>query len=69
MKWFVYSLEGTVRIELDDSVLIEKLISDTEEIIKSSAYACNFEKVKEYTDFLLALKASFEELKEGDEEK
>ena len=69
MKWFVYTLEGTVRIELDDPVLIEKLIYDTEEIVKSAAYARNFEKVKVYTDFLLELKESYRVIKEGDEEK
>ena len=56
--------DGKVYLTFKDSKLLTVIISDIEDLIKSSAYAGNYELAKEYIDMLLALRKAKKEMEE-----
>ena len=65
MKCEVAQVNGKVYLTFEDSPLLSVIMSDIEDLIKSTAYAGNFEATKGYIDMLLALRKAYKEMKEG----
>ena len=55
---------GEWSLTSDSIVLLKELMEDVEDLIKSTAYAGNYEALKRYVDLLLALKKVFAEVKD-----
>lgn len=65
MKNFeVAHAEGKVYLTFKDPKLLAVIMSDIEDLIKSTAYAGNYESAKEYIDMLLALRKAKKEMEE-----
>lgn len=65
MKNFeVAHADGKVYLTIKDSKLLSVIMSDVEDLAKSSAYAGNYESAKEYIDMLLALRKAKKEMEE-----
>lgn len=63
MIFEVAHVDGKVYLTFKDSKLLTVIMSDIEDLIKSTAYAGNFEATKEYIDLLLALRKAYKEMK------
>lgn len=63
MKCEVAQVNGRVYVTFEDCSLLTVLMSDIEDLIKSTAYAGNFEATKEYIDMLLKLRKAKAEMK------
>ena len=67
MKNFeVAQLSGKVYLTFKDSKLLTVIMSDIEDLIKSTAYAGNYESAKEYIDMLLALRTASKEMRDSE---
>lgn len=55
---------GEWSLTSDSIVLLKELMEDVEALIKSTAYAGNYESLKRYVDLFLALKKVLVEVKE-----
>lgn len=55
---------GKVYLTFKDPKLLAVIMSDIEDLIKSTAYAGNYESAKEYIDMLLALRKAKKEMEE-----
>lgn len=64
MKFEVAQHDGNVYLTFKDPSLLTVIMSDVEDLIKSAAYAGNFESAKEYIDLLLKLRKAYKEMKE-----
>ena len=65
MKNFeVAYVDGKVYLTIKDSKLLSVIMSDIEDLVKSTAYAGNYESAKEYIDMLLALRKTKKEMEE-----
>ena len=65
MKTFeIAYADGKVYLTFKDSKLLTVIISDIEDLIKSSAYAGNYESTQEYIDILLKLRKAKKEMEE-----
>ena len=58
---------GEWSLTSDSIVLLKELMKDIEDLIKSTAYAGNYEALKRYVDLLLALKKIFTEVEKDEE--
>ena len=63
MKCEVAQVNGRVYVTFEDCSLLTVLMRDIEDLIKSTAYAGNFEATKEYIDMLLKLRKAKAEMK------
>lgn len=59
----VAQCDGKVYLTFKDCPLLKVVMSDVQDLIKSTAYAGNFEATKEYIDLLLALRKAYKEMK------
>ena len=67
MKNFeVAQFSGTVYLTFKDPKLLTVIMSDIEDLIKSTAYAGNYESAKEYIDMLLALRTAYKEMRDSE---
>lgn len=64
MKCEVAQVNGRVYVTFEDCSLLTVLMNDIEDLIKSTAYAGNFETTKEYIDMLLKLRKAKKEMEE-----
>lgn len=64
MTFEVAQVNGKVYLTFKDCSLLKVVMSDVQDLIKSTAYAGNFEATKEYIDLLLALRKAYKEMKE-----
>lgn len=64
MKFEVAHVDGKVYLTFKDSKLLTVIMSDVEDLIKSTAYAGNYESAKEYIDMLLKLRKAKKEMEE-----
>ena len=67
MKCEVAQVNGKIYLTFEDSKLLTVLMNDIEDLIKSTAYAGNFETTKEYIDMLLKLRKAKKEMEEEKE--
>ena len=65
MMFEVAQLSGKVYLTFKDSKLLTVIMSDIEDLIKSTAYAGNYESAKEYIDMLLKLRKAKKEMEEA----
>lgn len=65
MKCEVAQVNGRVYVTFEDCSLLTVLMNDIEDLIKSTAYAGNFENTKEYIDMLLKLRKAKKEMEEA----
>ena len=65
MKCEVAQVNGKVYLTFEDSPLLSVIMSDIEDLIKSTAYAGNYESTQEYIDMLLKLRKAKEEMEEA----
>ena len=65
MKCEVAQVNGKIYLTFEDSKLLTVLMNDIEDLIKSTAYAGNFETTKEYIDMLLKLRKAKKEMEEA----
>lgn len=65
MKFEVAHVDGKVYLTFKDPKLLTVIMSDVEDLIKSTAYAGNFEATKEYIDMLLKLRKAKKEMEEA----
>ena len=63
MMFEVAHVDGKVYLTFKDSKLLTVIMSDVEDLIKSTAYAGNYESAKEYIDMLLKLRKAKKEMK------
>ena len=56
---------GEWSLTSDSIVLLKELMEDVEALIKSTAYAGNYEATKEYIDTLLKLRKAKKEMEEA----
>lgn len=68
MKFEVAHVDGKVYLTFKDPKLLTVIMSDVEDLIKSTAYAGNFEATKEYIDMLLKLRKAKKEMEEDKED-
>lgn len=64
MMFEVAQHDGNVYLTFKDQSLLTVIMSDVEDLIKSTAYAGNFEATKEYIDMLLKLRKAKKEMEE-----
>lgn len=67
MKVEVAQVNGKVYLTFEDPKLLSVVMSDMEDLVKSTAYAGNYEATKEYIDTLLKLRKAKKEMEEGKE--
>ena len=67
MMFEVAHVDDKVYLTFKDSKLLTVIMSDVEDLIKSTAYAGNFEATKEYIDMLLKLRKAKKEMEEEKE--
>ena len=67
MKCEVAQVDGKVYLTFKDPKLLAVIMSDIEDLIKSTAYAGNYEATKEYIDTLLKLRKAKKEMEEDKE--
>jgi len=65
MKCEVAQVNGRVYVTFEDCSLLTVLMNDIEVLIKSTAYAGNYESTQEYIDMLLKLREAKEEMEEA----
>lgn len=66
MKNFeVAHADGKVYLTFKDPKLLAVIMSDIEDLIRSTACAGNYESTQEYIDMLLALRKAKKEMEEG----
>ena len=65
MKCEVAQVNGRVYVTFEDCSLFTVLMNDIEDLIKSTAYAGNYEATKEYIDMLLKLRKAKKEMEES----
>ena len=63
MKAFYHKDDGEIAIYISDTKLIEQIIDDLEDIIKSAAYNRDYERAKVHIDFFLELRECVKEMK------
>lgn len=66
MNFEVAHVDGKVYLTFKDSKLLTVIMSDVEDLIKSTAYAGNYESAKEYIDVLLALQTAYKEMRDSE---
>ena len=64
MTFEVAQVNGKVYLTFEDSKLLTVAMKDVEDLIKSTAYAGNYEATKEYIDTLLKLRKAKKEMEE-----
>jgi len=64
MKCEVAQVNGKVYLTFEDPKLLSVVMSDIEDLIKSTAYAGNYESTQEYIDMLLKLRKAKKEMEE-----
>lgn len=64
MKCEVAQVNGKVYLTFEDSPLLTVIMNDIEDLIKSTAYAGNYESTQEYIDMLLKLREAKKEMEE-----
>lgn len=64
MTFEVAQVNGKVYLTFEDSKLLTVVMKDVEDLIKSTAYAGNFEATKEYIEALLKLRKAYKEMEE-----
>lgn len=62
MKFEVAHVDGKVYLTFKDPKLLTVIMSDVEDLIKSTAYAGNYESTQEYIDMLLKLRKAKKEM-------
>ncbi len=67
MIFEVAQVNGKVYLTFEDPKLLTVVMSDIEDLVKSTAYAGNYEATKEYIDTLLKLRKAKKEMEEGKE--
>ena len=65
MKCEVAQVNGKVYLTFEDSPLLTVIMNDIEDLIKSTAYAGNYESTQEYIDMLLRLREAKKEMEEA----
>jgi len=65
MKCEVAQVNGRVYVTFEDCSLLTVLMNDIEDLIKSTAYAGNYESTQEYIDMLLRLREAKKEMEEA----
>ena len=68
MKCEVAQVDGKVYLTFKDPKLLAVIMSDIEDLIKSTAYAGNYESTQEYIDMLLKLRKAKKEMEEDKED-
>ena len=63
MKFDVAQSNGKVYLTFEDSPLLSVIMSDIEDLIKSTAYAGNYESTQKYIEMLLRLRKAKAEMK------
>lgn len=63
-KFEIAQFSGTVYLTFKDPKLLTVIMNDIEDLIKSTAYAGNYESAKEYIDMLLKLRKAKKEMEE-----
>ena len=66
MKFEVAQHDGNVYLTFTDPSLLTVIMSDVEDLIKSTASAGNFESAKEYIDLLLKLRKAYKEMRDSE---
>lgn len=64
MKCEVAQVNGRVYVTFEDCSLLAVLMNDIEDLIKSTAYAGNYESTQEYIGMLLKLRKAKKEMEE-----
>jgi len=64
MKCEVAQVNGKVYLTFEDPKLLSVVMSDMEDLVKSTAYAGNYESTQEYIDMLLKLRKAKKEMEE-----
>ena len=64
MKCEVAQVNGKVYLTFEDSPLLSVIMSDIEDLIKSTAYAGNYESTQKYIEMLLKLRKAKKEMEE-----
>ena len=62
MRWWVYKHSNSVSIEVDDEELLEKLMSDIQDLITSSVFHKHYSNAKDYIEMYLEIEAAYKEL-------
>ena len=65
MIFEVAHVNGKVYLTFEDPKLLSVVMSDIEDLVKSTAYAGNYEATKEYIDTLLKLRKAKKEMEEA----
>ena len=65
MIFEVAQVNGKVYLTFEDPKLLSVVMSDMEDLVKSTAYAGNYEAAKEYIDTLLKLRKAKKEMEEA----